>query len=217
MDRDGKQEETEGARKLLEAELLVTVGHELRSPLTAIKGYASTLLRHGQRLSETEQQEYLTAIQDASSRLEYVIDRLLEIGQFEQGAIRLERMLTDVPSLAREAMRAAESRAVGKTPNRFSFQLQVRDSAGLPTQEAPLVLADPLRLREVLDHLLENAMTYSPEGGRIDVMIFPVQLASVEPRVAEHAKEAVASFISTTARFTQADGKEPYEVLEMCV
>src|SRR6266567_4664648 len=212
-----KQVETEDERKLLEAELLVTVGHELRSPLASIKGYASTLLRHGQRLSQAEQQEFLIAIQDASSRLEYVIDRLLEIGQFEQGAIHLERVPTDVVMLARDAIRAAEQRRAEQTPGRFSFHLQLRDESGASTHEVPLVLADPLRLREVLDHLLSNAIVYSPEGGRIDVIISPVQLASSQPRVAEHVKEAVAYFISNAARFVQMDSQEPYQVLSICV
>src|SRR5262245_22170641 len=76
--------------KLLEAELLATVSHELRSPLTSIKGYTATLLRHEYQLSREERREFLTAIQEASLRLEYVMNRLLEIGQFELGTIRIE-------------------------------------------------------------------------------------------------------------------------------
>src|SRR5690348_4418050 len=60
----------------LEAELLGTVSHELRTPLAAIKGYATTLLRHEHRLPFTERRAFLEAIGQASDRLEAVIEQL---------------------------------------------------------------------------------------------------------------------------------------------
>jgi K+-sensing histidine kinase KdpD len=62
--------------ELLKAELLASVSHELRSPLTAIKGYATTLLRHERRISREERHEFLLAINAASDRLAGVIDSL---------------------------------------------------------------------------------------------------------------------------------------------
>ncbi len=63
--------------ELLKAELLGTVSHELRSPLASIKGYAATLLRHERRLSREERHQFLLAINEASDRLELIIERLL--------------------------------------------------------------------------------------------------------------------------------------------
>src|SRR5690349_24822040 len=75
--------------ELLKAELLGTVSHELRSPLASIKGYAATLLRHERRLSREERHQFLLAINEASDRLEIIIERLLEMSQLDTKAIGL--------------------------------------------------------------------------------------------------------------------------------
>ncbi len=168
--------------ELLKAELLATVSHELRSPLASIKGYAATLLRHERRISREERHEFLLAITQASDRLEAVIDRLLEISQLETGGIRIERSPVDLAYLVREAITAVERRletseqkaGAPNTQCRFTFTLHLQDLLGMPIRDESIIQADRSRLREVLDHLLENAITYSPEGGAIDVVIRPL-------------------------------------------
>ncbi len=170
---------------LLKAELLATVSHELRSPLASVKGYAATLLRHERRISREERHEFLLAITEASDRLAVVIDRLLEISQLDTDAITIEPTTIDLAYLVREAITASEERFVvsqqaEEAPHalkRYTFQLQIEDIHGKPCTEEPLIQADRNRLREVLDHLLENAVLYSPEGGTVEVVIRPVILA----------------------------------------
>lgn len=160
--------------ELLKAELLATLSHELRGPLTAIKGYAATLLRHERRISHEERHEFLLAMVAASDRLEHIVERLLEISQLETDALRIERSPVAVARLAREALTVAEQRAWGQTHTRFTFQLRLGDASGASTRDVPIILADPRRLREVLDQLLENAMNYSPQGGAIAIIVRPV-------------------------------------------
>lgn len=160
-------------QQTLTAELLATLSHELRSPLTAIKGYAATLLRR-RRISPEERRAFLSAIVEASDRLEHVVERLVEISQLETGAIRLERSHVDVARLAREALAVAEQRAGEQAQAAFSFHLRLGDASGASAQDVPIILADPRRLREVLDQLLENAMSYSPQGGAIEIIVHPV-------------------------------------------
>jgi signal transduction histidine kinase len=162
-----------GGMELLKAELLGTVSHELRSPLASIKGYAATLLRHERRLSREERHQFLLAINEASDRLEIIIERLLEMSQLDTKAIGLACSPVDVARLAQEAMTAAEQRVVTQHPDRFRFMLRVEKFDGSPASAVPLILADPRRLREVLDNLLENAIKYSPDGGTITVLICP--------------------------------------------
>ena len=167
----------------LKAELVATVSHELRSPLASIQGYAATLLRHERRMAREERHEFLLAIHDASQRLSVVIDRLLEMSQLETETISLNRVPVNLVYLAREAITAREQRLQGSdasssaplemqaqaAPNRWTFALHIEDRYGKPTDEVPVLEADRRLLREVIDQLLENAVLYSPEGGKITI------------------------------------------------
>ncbi len=171
------------AMELFNTEVLATMSHELRSPLTAIKGYAATLLRHEGRISRAERREFLLAINEASDHLEVIINRLLEVSQLETGAIKIERAPINLAFLAREAILTAEEHLV-KLPNEqelkphqgrhFTITLQLENELGQQTSTEPVIQADRMRLREVLDNLLENAINYSPTGGAIEVVIHPI-------------------------------------------
>ncbi|HLX59135.1 MAG TPA: ATP-binding protein, partial [Ktedonobacteraceae bacterium] len=173
LERTAVREALEGM-ELLKAELLGTVSHELRSPLASIKGYAATLLRHERRLQREERHQFLLAINEASDRLEVIIGRLLEMSQLETDQVTIEPSPVDVAHLAREAIAAIEERVVATFADRFVFGLKLENADGSASQSAPLIMADPRRLREVFDNLLENAIKYSPEGGLIKVIIRPL-------------------------------------------
>lgn len=159
--------------ELLKAELLATVSHELRSPLASIKGYAATLLRHERRLAREERHQFLSAISEASDRLEIIVERLLEMSQLETGAITIERSPVDVARLAQETITSAEQGIAEQVPGHFTFKLQLEHADGTPANSVPLIMADPRRLREVLNNLLENAIKYSPGGGAVSVLVRP--------------------------------------------
>jgi signal transduction histidine kinase len=137
--------------ELLKAELLGTVSHELRSPLASIKGYAGTLLRH-ERLSRVERHQFPLAINEASDRLEVIIERLLEVSQLETGQITIERTPVDVAHLASEAIAAIEERVTEQFPGRFTFNLRLERADGTPSRTVPIILGEPRRLRKVLDN-----------------------------------------------------------------
>ena len=145
-------------RELLKADVLGTVSHELRGPLTTIKGYASTLLRHEGHLAREERRQFLRAINEASDRLEVIIERLLEVSQLETGQVTLQFAPLDMAYLAGEAIAALEERVASRSPGRFSFHLRLEDASGVEAVSVPLIWGDQRRLREVLDNLLENAI-----------------------------------------------------------
>lgn len=164
------EEQALRATERLKAELLGTVSHELRSPLTIIKGYAATLLRHDRHLPREERHEFLRAISAASDRLEVIIDRLLEMSQLETGDLVLERQSVNLAAIAREAIMAAEQRAADDRPHPVTFALRQQPAAwNARDAELPPIEADPRRVREVLDNLIENALKYSLDGGRVEV------------------------------------------------
>ncbi len=162
---------------LLSSELLATVSHELRSPLASIKGYTTTLLRHERRISREERHEFLMAIHEASDRLTAVINSLLEMSELESGTIKLEYTTVDINHLLREAIMVAETRSRGSKNGKDPFS-QPHPTfiihAGAFYKEQPntlMIEADPDRLREVLDHLVQNAVLHASKGGTVDVTI----------------------------------------------
>jgi signal transduction histidine kinase len=154
-------------------ELLATIAHEVRTPLTVIEGYTSTLLRRTRELSQEEHDEFLQMIQQASKHMGFLMSRLLEIAELEAGIVQIELSLVDIPALAREAIALAHQHIPELLRDRFTFHLQCRDEVGKQTEEVHPVKGDVRCLRKVFEHLLENAIRFSPEGGRIDVILRP--------------------------------------------
>lgn len=222
--------------ELLKAELLATVSHELRSPLASIKGYAATLLRHEQRISREERHEFLLAINEASDRLEVVIDRLLEMSQLETGTITITRAPVNPVHLVREALTAIGQRAkeqehvttvsqplhgteedvLDKSAlyQRTALFLRLEDQLGMPTDDEPIIQADRFRLREVLDNLLENALNYSPEGGKIEVIIRPIRTNGKVSRSQHPPGEGYQKRNAPDDALTKPEGRQ---MLEICV
>jgi signal transduction histidine kinase len=156
--------------KALVTELLATLSHELRSPLATIKAYTATLVRRARSISRAERHEFLLAIERATDHLEVVIDHLLDMAALETGTLVLEKSAVNLVRLVREAISAAERHSAdAEQPHRTSrFQFEDRGSA--PGDDM-FIEADFHLLRKALGQLLENAVTYSPEGGAIDVVL----------------------------------------------
>ncbi len=158
----------------LVSELLGTLGHELRTPLAAIKGYSSMLLRQDAQLTPEERQEYLQVIQEASQRLETLTTRVLEMTSLETGTFQVKLSMVDMLIVTRDVLARAQQQIPEAQRDRLSFYLHVRDSARKEVQNVPLVKGDLRALHTVMEHLLENAVRFSPDGGRIDVILQPV-------------------------------------------
>lgn len=155
-------------------EVLGTLSHEFRTPLTTMKGYTATLLRSAQRMTPQEQQEFLQAIEQATDRLEVLTTRLFDLAQLEAGILHLEMKAVDVVALLEESIAVARQWVPEALQSQITFHVYLKDLAGDLTQEVPHVRGDALRLREVLLALLENAVRFSPQGGKIEVVVRPV-------------------------------------------
>lgn len=156
--------------ELFPAELLATVGHEFRGPLTTISGYATTLIHHDQRLGAQERLEFLRAISEASAHLGKLVDRFLDLALFETNAVTFLPAPVDLAALAHEAVITAHK--TRGHPLILTPPLHTRTPAE-ETEPLTEVCADQRWLRTMLDILLENAIAYSPAESVIEVSVEP--------------------------------------------
>ena len=139
-------------------EFVANVSHELRTPLTAIKGYAETLRDGGLRDPETAA-EFVRVIHRHAERLRALIEDLLDLAAVEQGEARIDLAPVALRDVAAQAEGVARPAAAGK---RHTLTVDV-------PADLPRVLVDRDRLAQVLINLLDNAVKFTPEGGRIEV------------------------------------------------
>jgi PAS domain S-box-containing protein len=139
-------------------DFLATASHELRTPLAAVYGAAQTLRKH--HLDASQGDALLDMIARESERLAGILDDLLVATRLDTGTIELSigkcdgrRIVEEVVALEREAAPA-------------EFELAV-----VADEETPEVACDQERLRQVLMNLVENAIKYSPDGGRVEVAL----------------------------------------------
>jgi signal transduction histidine kinase len=138
---------------------LATTSHELRTPITVIKGYVAILQRSWQRLSETEREDALAAVADRTDSLVALVDHLLLGARAGAAKYSLETVPFDVEPVVRAA-----AEGFGAVSDLHRVVVDVPD-------ELPFVLGDPASVEPVVGQLLENAIKYSPGGGEIRVLV----------------------------------------------
>ncbi len=157
-------------------EFISMIGHELRTPLSAIKGYAVLLQAYGPgshsnkhegaELSPACQQAYLNIIMQQTQHLEVLISDLLDISRIHAGRLSLHCRSVDVASLCQQAVQVIQRRVeiVQEHPEYYTFHCTC-------SPDLPLAWADPDRVQQVLTNLLDNAVKYSPHGGSIELHV----------------------------------------------
>jgi PAS domain S-box-containing protein len=130
-------------------EVISTVSHELRSPLTSVKGYTSLLLNRWDRLGEEQKRMMLEQVHHDADRVTRLVTELLDISRLESGRLVLRRQMVDLIPLVNgvlEKVRMMETGLVAKVEFPENF---------------PQVYADPDKIEQVLTNLVENAAKYA--------------------------------------------------------
>lgn len=153
-------EEAQAAVRLRD-EFLSIASHELRTPLTSLLGYVQLLERRTLRNGEASEREQraMRVIADQVVRLNKMISSLLDVSRLQSGQFSLQLAPVDLRAIAVRAVDELRPALDGHTAQ------VVEDTGPL------LVMADELRLHQVLQNLLQNAAKYSPAGGSIDVQL----------------------------------------------
>ncbi len=187
----------------LKTEFLANVSHELTTPLTSIKGFA-TLLRGdvaaevagGARLGAAQRAEFLGLIEREAARMTEMIRGLLELSNIEAGGVSLARRSTSLGELVHECVQILKPRL-----DEAGLQLELALDPGLPK-----IPVDPDRIKQVLLNLLENALKFSPRDTRVRVTTGRAG-SEVEIRVRNPCRELEPQDLERIfARFVQRDG-----------
>jgi two-component system sensor histidine kinase BarA len=145
----------------LKSNFLATVSHELRTPLTSIIGYSEMLESGMVGELNTEQQEFVHTIFEKGDQLLALITTLLDLSKMDQSSLRLDR----VPVDARLLLGDVQSN-IAPVANKRGIRVETKVEPDLPHLDGDLV-----RLRQVLFNLADNAVKFTPDGGRVELVL----------------------------------------------
>ncbi|WP_030251925.1 sensor histidine kinase [Streptomyces violens] len=156
---------TEARRRteLSHAELIATVAHELRSPLTSVKGFTATLLQKWERFTDDQKRLMLETVDADANRVTRLIAELLDISRIDSGRLEVRRQRVDMASAVRRHVQAQTT--AGQRPDRFLIRM---------LEPLPDMWADPDKVDQVLGNLLENAVRHGEGTVTIEVAPTPM-------------------------------------------
>ena len=153
-----KAEEAAAAASRIKGEFLANMSHEIRTPMNGIIGMAQLAFELSR---EPEQQEYLKVLQNSADSLLALLNDILDLSRIEAGKLNIELVPFDPHGMVGETVQLLQVSARAK-----GLSIDTEIASDVP----PRVIADPLRLRQVLANLLGNAIKFT-EKGRIDVSL----------------------------------------------
>ena len=144
------------------SEFVATASHELRSPLTSIKGFVELLERSSDDMSP-RQREFIEIILKSTDRLVELVNDLLDVARIEADHVEISRRPIDVGEVVNEVAELISPRTEAKHQQLSTYVAPI----------LPPALADPARVRQIVANLLTNAHLYTPEGGNIHIGVEP--------------------------------------------
>ena len=144
----------------MRTEFVSTVSHELRTPLAAIYGAAMTLRRSDVALDEDQRAKMLDVVSGEAERLARTVNDILWASRLDAGSLHVAIVSCDPLRLARDVVEAQ----LAHLDRGYELVLDAPD-------DLPDVVGDPDKIGRVLINLVDNAIKYSPDGGRVEVKL----------------------------------------------
>jgi PAS domain S-box-containing protein len=142
------------------ADLVSTVAHELRSPLTSVKGFTATLLAKWTRFNDDQKRVMLETVNADADRVTRLITELLDVSRIEAGRLEMRRQVVDLVEETRKVI--AGRVAAGEAEDRFRFEVR---------GELPEMWLDPDKVDQILGNLVENAVRHG--AGTVTIVVEP--------------------------------------------
>ena len=139
-------------------EFMSVISHEFRTPLTSINGYLGLVTEEAQDSLSEEHLHFLATVERNVSRLQHLVEDILFVARIEHAGLELNPQEIDLGALVTEAAATAQPTAAAK-----GVELTLTAAAPLP------VYADRLRISQLLDNLVSNAVKFTPAGGRVTI------------------------------------------------
>jgi signal transduction histidine kinase len=140
-------------------QMIADVSHELKTPLTSMRGYLETLRMPDLDIAPAERARYVDTVERETHRLERIVQELLDLARLEGGGVTLERRVFAPERLFRHVV------------DRHALDARERDVEMLAQVDpsADQIVGDPDRLEQVIDNLVANALRHTPAGGTIEL------------------------------------------------
>jgi len=175
-------------------DLVANISHDLRTPLTSVRGWSQALL-DGTASSSEQQQQAATVIHAEAERMERMVEQLLDLARLESGQLQLAMQSLDLGQLLREVKDAFTPRAQEKNVELI-----------LALQPVPEVSGDRDRLTQVFANLLDNALGHTPSGGQVRLSLYLLSNGQVEATVQDNGRGIPQEELSRIfERFYQVD------------
>jgi len=171
----------------LRRELIANVSHDLRTPLAIVQGYVETLQMKGSQLEASEKEKYLNIILGSSEKLSRLIEQLFEYSKLEAKQIKPQKEPFFLQELIQDIVQKNDVLAQSK---QIDLQLAAE-------QALPLVFADISLVDRAIQNLIDNAIKFTPEGGKITVHLnksndnVSVQVSDNGPGISEEKQLAI--------------------------
>jgi signal transduction histidine kinase len=133
------------------AELISKIAHELRSPLTSVKGFSATLVDRWDRFTDEQRKQFVETIHADAERMSRIISEVLDLARLEAGRLELHPDSVQVAAIANRAVEHLS-------------KLSGSERVSIDIEGSVMATADPERLGHVLSNLIENAIKFSEDG-----------------------------------------------------
>ncbi len=140
-------------------DFIASISHDIKTPLTTMKGYITALLRYSDKIADEQRDSYLRVINSEIDRINRMLNNLMDLRRLEGNVLKVNLSKFDLIKVIKKVVNIFELSYV-----RYEFEL-------ISDEESVIVNADKDKIEQVLHNLLSNAVKYSPTGGKITISV----------------------------------------------